>query len=71
MPEYRNQLFLGSVLVLWISVSVQGAKWTDTISEIASMTKAEMISEAPNLSSAIRTRLRVELAGLWNHQIRL
>ena len=36
----------------------------DTISEIASMTRAEMISEAPKLSSAISTRLSVELAGL-------
>ena len=36
----------------------------DTISEIASMTRAEMISESPKLSSAISTRLSVELAGL-------
>lgn len=36
----------------------------DIISEIASMTRAEMISEAPKLSSAISTRLSVELAGL-------
>ena len=36
----------------------------DTISEIASMTRAEMLSEAPKLSSAISTRLSVELAGL-------
>ena len=36
----------------------------DTISEIASMTRAEMISAAPKLSSAISTRLCVELAGL-------
>jgi len=36
----------------------------DTIAEIASMTRAEMVSEAPKLSSAISTRLSVELAGL-------
>ncbi len=36
----------------------------DTIAEIASMTRSEMISEAPKLSSAISTRLSVELAGL-------
>ena len=36
----------------------------DIISEIASMTRAEMISESPKLSSAISTRLSVELAGL-------
>ena len=26
MPECRNQLFLGLALVLWLSVSAQGAK---------------------------------------------
>jgi len=36
----------------------------DTIAEIASMTRAEMVSDAPKLSSAISTRLSVELAGL-------
>jgi len=36
----------------------------DIIAEISSMTRAEMMSEAPKLSNAISTRLSVELAGL-------